>query len=186
MNITIRMSIEPILRENNMKRVITGVTKAEESVIVAEGEPGTVVRFGPGFELHELWWLENAPSSVHDGLDPERYSFEPTIGAAFRVVVIPPDADVLSSLARGEKWGANSPYRETGDAYGMHSTSTIDFVSVMSGRVSMQLPDGTRTELAPGDAVVQRGAKHSWRNAGPDPVVLHVTMLGTQHEALPQ
>ncbi len=169
-----------------MKRVITGLTSTDESVIVADGEPGTVVRFGPGFEVHELWRLDEAPASIHDGRDPDRYSFEPERGAAFRVVVIPPDDVVHSSLARGDKWGANSPYRETGDAYGMHATSTIDFVSVMSGQVTMQMPDGTRTELGPGDAVVQRGATHAWRNAGPDPVVLHVAMIGTQHDAAPE
>jgi len=167
-----------------MKRVITALDESGTSSIVDEGSPGTVVRFGPGFEVHELWRLGEAPTSIADGRDPERYTFEPERGAVFRAVVIPPDAAVHQSLEQGDKWGANTPYRDTGDDYGLHGTNTIDFVSVMSGRVTVQMPDGSRSELRPGDAVVQRGAVHSWRNAGPDPVVLHVAMIGTQHRSV--
>jgi mannose-6-phosphate isomerase-like protein (cupin superfamily) len=164
-----------------MKRVITARDEAGRSSIVDDGAPGTVVRFGPGFEVHELWRIDEAPTSVNAGSDPEKYSFEPAQGAVFRAVVIPPDVEVQRSLERGDKWGANTPYRATGDDYGLHGTETIDFVSVVSGRVAVQMPDGSRSELGPGDAVVQRGAVHSWRNAGPEPVVLHVAMIGTRH-----
>jgi hypothetical protein len=163
-----------------MKRVITALDETGSSAIIDDDQPGTVIRFGPGFEVHELWKVEEAPTSVHDGGVPERYSSEPERGAVFRVVVIPPDDDVIRSIEQGDKWGANSPYRDIGDDYGLHSTNTIDFVSVISGHVAVRMPDGSRSELGPGDAVVQRGAVHSWRNAGPDSVVLHVVMLGTQ------
>jgi uncharacterized cupin superfamily protein len=165
-----------------MKRVITALDETGSSTIIEDDQPGTVVRFGPGFEVHELWKVDEAPTSVHDGRNPERYTFEPERGAVFRVVVIPSDAEVIRSIEQGDKWGANSPYRATGDDYGLHGTNTIDFVSVVSGHVAVRMPDGSRSELGPGDAVVQRGAVHSWRNAGPDSAVLHVVMLGTQHE----
>jgi mannose-6-phosphate isomerase-like protein (cupin superfamily) len=166
-----------------MRRVITARDEAGNSKIVDDGPPRTVIRFGPGFEVHDLWRIDEAPTSVEAGQDPERYSFEPERGAVFRVVVIPPDADVQKSLEQGDRWGANSPYRATGDDYGLHGTDTIDFVSVVSGHVAVQMPDGSRSELGPGDAVVQRGAVHSWRNAGPEPVVLHVAMIGTRHQS---
>ena len=164
-----------------MKRVVTGLDDDGNSVFTSVDEPGTVVRFGPGFEVHEIWRVDEPPTSAGDGYDPPAYSFEPERGAVFRVVVIPPDATVWESLERGDKWGRNSPYRTTGDDYGLHGTDTQDLVTVVSGRVDLRMPDGRAERLEPGDVVVQRGAVHAWRNPGPDPLVLHVVMLGTHH-----
>ncbi len=166
-----------------MKRVITSIDADGRSFFRQVDEPETVVRFGPGFEVHDIWRLDRPPTSLEDGHVPERYSFEPQIGAVFRVVVIPPDEVVLASLEAGEKWGANSPYRSTGDDYGLHGTTTQDLVSVVSGRVDLRMPDGTEQRLVAGDVVVQCGAVHAWRNPGPDPLVLHVVMFGVHHDA---
>lgn len=165
-----------------MKRVVTGRDDDGRSHIDRVDEPATVVRFGPGFEVHELWRVDEPPTSPADGHDPPEYSFEPQRGAVFRVVVIPPDEVVQDSLARGEKWGRNTPYRSTGEDYGLHTTDTQDLVTVVSGRVDLRMPDGTQERLEPGDVVVQRGAEHAWRNPGPDPLVLHVVMLGVHHD----
>lgn len=164
-----------------MKRVITEVDDTGTSRITCVDEPRTVVRFGPGFEVHEVWRLDHPPTSVTDGRDPDRYTFEPERGAVFRIVVIPPDDEVIASLERGDRWGANTPYRSTGDDYGLHGTNTQDLVSVVSGHVELRMPDGSSALLGPGDVVVQRGAVHAWRNPGPDPLVLHVVMFGVQH-----
>ena len=161
-----------------MKRVVTDVAPDGASIFSQVGEPGTVVRFGPGFEVHEVWRVDEPPHSVRDGYDPAEYVFEPDVGVIFRVVVIPPDEVVLASLVRGERWGANSPYRSTSEDFGLHTSSTQDLVSVVSGRVDLRLPDGREERLETGDVVVQRGAEHAWRNPGPDSVVLHVVMLG--------
>lgn len=161
---------------------MTGRDDEGRSRIERVDEPGTVVRFGPGFEVHELWRVDEPPTSVEDGYDPPEYSFEPRHGAVFRVVVIPPDEVVRASLLRGEKWGRNTPYRSTGEDYGLHATDTQDLVTVVAGRVDLRMPDGTQERLEPGDVVVQRGAEHAWRNPGPEPLVLHVVMLGVHHD----
>lgn len=165
-----------------MKRVVTGVDADGTSAFRTVDEPGTVVRFGPGFEVHELWRVDEPPTAATDGYDPPSYSFEPERGAVFRRVVIPPDEVVMDSLARGEQWGRNSPYRSTGDDYGLHGTATLDLVTVVAGRVDLRLPDGRTERLVPGDVVVQGGAVHAWRNPGPDPLVLNVVMLGIGYE----
>jgi EutQ-like cupin domain len=43
------------------------------------------------------------------------------------------------------------------DNPGMHTTVTIDFEYVLSGRVVLELDDGATVELGPGDTVVQNG-----------------------------
>ena len=50
------------------------------------------------------------------------------------------------------------------DNPGMHTTVTIDFEYVLSGRVVVELDDGATVELGPGDTVVQNGTRHAWRN----------------------
>ena len=161
-----------------MRRVITGVD-ADGRAVLEVDEPTPTVEFGPGFAVTDLWRVEDPPTSPMDGEAPTSYSFEPAHGGAvFRVVTIPPDEVVEASIAAGEKWGRNSPYRRTGEDYGLHATATQDYVTVISGRVDLRLPDGDQVRLGPGDVVVQRGAAHAWRNPGPDPLVLHVVMLG--------
>ena len=51
-------------------------------------------------------------------------------------------------------------------ASGVHTTDTIDFEYVISGRVVLELDDGVTTELGPGDTVVQNGPRHAWRGPG--------------------
>ncbi len=59
----------------------------------------------------------------------------------------------------------------------MHTTDTLDLVYVASGRVVLDL-GGEERVLEAGEAVIQRGNRHAWRNDGPEPCVLVITMLG--------
>lgn len=51
-----------------------------------------------------------------------------------------------------------------GCASPMHRTNSIDYGIVLSGQLELELDDGVKTRLGPGDIVVQRGAMHLWRN----------------------
>ena len=46
----------------------------------------------------------------------------------------------------------------------MHRTNSIDYGIVLSGQLELELEDGVKTLLGPGDIVVQRGTNHLWRN----------------------
>ena len=46
----------------------------------------------------------------------------------------------------------------------MHRTNSIDYGIVLSGEVELELDDGAKTLLGPGDVIVQRGTIHLWRN----------------------
>lgn len=45
----------------------------------------------------------------------------------------------------------------------MHATDTIDYLIILSGRVTLVLENG-EADLGPGDFVVDRGVMHGWRN----------------------
>lgn len=46
----------------------------------------------------------------------------------------------------------------------MHRTSSLDYGIVLSGQLELELDDGMKVRLGPGDIVVQRGTIHLWRN----------------------
>jgi quercetin dioxygenase-like cupin family protein len=163
-----------------VRRVITEVTPDGTSVVHASGEPGTVKRFGAGFELHELWRVDHAPQTPMDGYDPDAYVFEQEGGAVFRAVVIPPDEVVMPTLRDPGASRSSSPYTTAvEEEFGMHATPTLDFITVVSGEVHLRLDDGVEERLIPGDVVVQRGTRHAWRNRTNHPVVLHAVLLAT-------
>jgi quercetin dioxygenase-like cupin family protein len=46
-----------------------------------------------------------------------------------------------------------------------HRTDSIDYATVISGEIDMEL-DGTSVRLKAGDVLVQRGTIHNWVNKG--------------------
>ncbi len=68
------------------------------------------------------------------------------------------------------------------DDPGMHTTATIDFEVVLSGRVTLELDYGATVTLDSGDTVVQNGTRHRWGNPGTEPAVLAVFLLGADHD----
>jgi mannose-6-phosphate isomerase-like protein (cupin superfamily) len=59
----------------------------------------------------------------------------------------------------------------------MHAHHSLDFVVVAAGRVLLVLESG-EVELGPGDAVVQQGTWHAWRNPWEEPCVLAGIVMG--------
>jgi quercetin dioxygenase-like cupin family protein len=66
------------------------------------------------------------------------------------------------------------------DGSGMHTTDTVDFDVVVSGEVWLELDDGAKVLLKPGDCVVQNGTRHAWRNRSTAPCVIAVCLLGAK------
>lgn len=52
----------------------------------------------------------------------------------------------------------------------MHATDTIDYLVILSGRVTLVLEEG-EADLGPGDLVVDRGVMHGWRNPHDEPCI---------------
>jgi len=62
-------------------------------------------------------------------------------------------------------WRETSPTPEL-----MHATDTIDYLIILSGKVTLVLEEG-EADLGPGDFVVDRGVVHGWRNPHDEPCV---------------
>jgi quercetin dioxygenase-like cupin family protein len=59
---------------------------------------------------------------------------------------------------------------------GMHRTATVDYIVLLTGRVTLLLDDD-EIDLEPFDVVVQRGTNHAWVNRGNIPALLLTVMI---------
>ena len=82
-------------------------------------------------------------------------------GLRMWVFVIPPD-------------GAASPSTP------LHATATTDFGFVLRGTVLLEMEDGSTAILQQGNAFVQTGTAHRWRNTTAERAVVGLVVTGTE------
>jgi mannose-6-phosphate isomerase-like protein (cupin superfamily) len=171
----------------SIRRVVTGVNAEGTSVFVSDERVEAVApALMPGLEFHRLWGQDGTPAAPQDGSPPPAHAYFPPAGG-YRVgtFTLPPDStpppeglDVQAGLADVEAALPGLMAHMEPDSPGMHTTTTIDFEYVVSGRVVLELDDGATVELGPGDTVVQNGTRHAWRNPFDEPATLLVVLIG--------
>lgn len=176
----------------DVRRVVTGHDAAGKAVFVSDEQVAPIVlSLLPGNEFHRLWGGDEAPHFPDDGSRPADHAYFPPVGGfRFGFFTIPPDGgagappdlDIAAALAEfDEKLPGLAAHMEPDDP-GMHTTATIDFEVVLSGTVTLELDDGAKVTVGPGDTVVQNGTRHRWSNAGTEPAVLAVFICGAHHD----
>jgi mannose-6-phosphate isomerase-like protein (cupin superfamily) len=163
------------------RRVVTGKDERGKGIITKD----TQVKVGP-LGIIDFWKTTAVPSSLSEDSDrlPGPIRLEPPSGGAvFRFFEIPPQDPALSREEAERKAaqefaeaGAEHCRVDTGRNPMMHTTSTIDYVVVLSGDVTLLLDEG-EVELKPFDAVIQRGTNHYWLNYGNRPAMLMGVLL---------
>ncbi len=175
-----------------VRRVVTGHSPEGKAVFASEElvEPVTLDKL-QGNEFHRLWGGDAVSVFPDDGSLPANPKWFPAVGGfRFAMFTVPPSsvtppADTSpEELAREleEKLPGLADHMEP-DAPGMHTTDTIDFEYVISGRVVLELDDGASVELGPGDTVVQNGTRHAWRNPFDEPCRMVVFLVGAERRA---
>lgn len=59
----------------------------------------------------------------------------------------------------------------------MHRTETLDYAILLKGECDLELDDGKRVRMKPGDICVQRGTVHAWAPVGPEPAVFAFVLI---------
>jgi len=156
-----------------LRVVVTEIGPDGKSRFASDGEPGFSVRTNETSFMGDLWNIAGIPATTQSGTPPAAYQLEPERvgGTKFRVASIPP---IDSTQPAHEK--PTDAARENSE-HGMHQTNTIDFVTIISGEVWLQLDDGAETLLKAGDTVVQRGTNHAWINRSNQPCVFSAVMV---------
>ncbi|MBT4491200.1 MAG: cupin domain-containing protein [Rhodospirillaceae bacterium] len=168
-----------------VRRIVTGHDSAGNSIVLSDG-PSSHVLENPtqeGRGLTDLWRTFAAPadnSGNDDAADTQVTLAPPSQGSVFRFFQIRPaawDGDIgAEERARRDaenfaKMGATGAHDSGSTQPGMHKTDTVDYIILLSGRVSMILDDG-EVDMEPMDVVIQRGSNHAWVNRGDEPAIL--------------
>lgn len=154
---------------------------AEDRLVEASSPP-----LMPGMGFHFLWHRAGTPRFPDAGhADAGGSYFPPAGGLRWLVFTVPaerkpppPGTDLAAARAGTEAMlpgllGLMEPANP-----GMHRSDTIDFVYVLEGEIVLELDDGCETTLRAGDAAVQNGTRHAWRNRSGRPCRLLVVMAG--------
>lgn len=176
-----------------IRRVVTGHDENGKAVFASDDvvEPVTLGLL-PGAEFHQMWGSDETSRFPDDGSQPSAAQYFPRVGGfRFGQFTVAPDSIVMTEdldieAALGEMEGklpGLAAHMEPENP-GMHTTATIDYEYVVSGRVVLELDDGATRELSAGDTVVQNGTRHAWRNPYDEPAVMVVVLIGAHHDAL--
>jgi len=162
-----------------MNRVGTGYAENGSPAIIRQGEPSTVIHAGR-YTTTELWVSDRGPITA-TGADTStrEWALEPPPGGAcFRIVEIAPGAQDGSADTDGTRDGELSA--EQAGFQDAHATDTLDYVTVLSGEVTLVV-GGTELTLGPGDSVVQQPAvPHDWQNRSAERAVMVGTLLSAR------
>lgn len=174
-----------------IRRVVTGHDDQGKAVFASDGvvDPITLDLL-PQAAFYRLWGADGPVRFPNDGSQPEGHAYFPPVGG-FRVglfsvapnsVAMPEDLDLDAAFAEMEAQLPGLAAHMEPDHPGMHTTATVDFEFVVSGRCVLELDDGATRELGPGDTVVQNGTRHAWRNPFDVPCVMLVMLVGAHHD----
>jgi mannose-6-phosphate isomerase-like protein (cupin superfamily) len=177
-----------------IRRVVTGHDTDGNAVVASDEvvEPITSEVL-PGFEFFRMWGSD-APCRFPDsGSHPGAVQYFPPVGGfRFGLFTVPPDSeaqlgeiDFEAALADVEDKLPGMAGHMEPDHPGMHTTASVDYEFVVSGRVVLELDDGETVELGAGDTVIQNGTRHAWRNPYDEPCRMVVVLVGAHHDAMP-
>ncbi len=176
-----------------IRRVVTGHDEHGKAVFASDSEVEPItLGLLPGAEFYRLWGADEPCSFPDDGSPPPAVQYFPGVGGfRFGLFSVAPDAqigyddlDIPAALAEMEQHLPGLADHLEPDHPGMHTTATVDYEFVVSGRVVLELDDGETRELSAGDTVVQNGTRHAWRNPYDEPCLMVVVLVGAHHREL--
>jgi len=177
----------------SIRRVVTGHNSDGKAVFASDDvvEPINLDLL-PSTDFYRLWGSDEPARFPGDGTRPSDHSYFPGLGGfRFGLFSVAPDSvtvvddiDFDSALAEMENKLPGLGAHLEPEHPGMHTTATVDFEYVVSGRCILELDDGATRELGAGDTVVQNGTRHAWRNPYDEPCLMVVVLIGAHHDGI--
>ena len=147
-----------------IRRIVTGHDQHGKAIVASDERlSATPTAARPGISRLELWSADKMPIDNSEGAAAEaqkkgfvvRHNY---VGSGQGTVVR------ITEFAPG-----STPF--------MHRTETLDYAILLRGECDLELDDGNRVSLKPGDVVVQRGTMHAWVNTGGEPCVFAFILI---------
>ncbi len=141
-----------------VRRVVTGHDENGRAILLIDEISKNIVQTRPGAHAAVIWTTEGFPVDNDGSADASGRKVGTTLdnGTVFRVVSFGPGVTPRN-----------------------HRTDSIDYATVLSGEIDMEL-DGTSVHLKAGDLLVQRGTIHNWVNKGTAPCVIAFVQLAAK------
>jgi quercetin dioxygenase-like cupin family protein len=141
-----------------VRRVVTGHDENGRAIVSIDEISKNIVQGRPGAHAAVIWTSEGFPVDNDGSADTSERRVGTTLdnGTVFRVVSFGPGVTPRN-----------------------HRTDSIDYATVISGEIDMEL-DGTIVHLKAGDVLVQRGTIHNWVNKGTAPCVIAFVLVAAQ------
>jgi mannose-6-phosphate isomerase-like protein (cupin superfamily) len=169
-------------RDFQSRLIVTGLDAEGRSTFVSDGLTADRL-VADGYTRNHLWQATEVPTPVMAPNGPGDASIipPPPAGYNYGITAFAPDSewDYEGGYARMLADSGVADAANSTDAPGMHTTDSIDIVTVISGEASVLLETG-ETTMRQGDTIVQRGTKHAWRNRTDKPCVIsavHVSVI---------
>jgi quercetin dioxygenase-like cupin family protein len=134
----------------NLRRVVTGLAPDGRSTVFLDAP------MPPGEIAATAWHTPAVPADnggSADAAPPFTFDLMHNGGTVFMLVRMAP-----------------------GHRADMHATDTIDYITMISGRMVLELETG-EVALEPGTLCIDRGILHGWRNDGPEEAVYTVVTI---------
>ena len=141
-----------------VRRVVTGHDENGRAILLIDEISKNIVQTRPGAHAAVIWTTEGFPVDNDGSADASGRKVGTTLdnGTVFRVVSFGPGVTPRN-----------------------HRTDSIDYATVISGEIDMEL-DGTSVHLKAGDVLVQRGTIHNWVNKGTAPCVIAFVLVAAK------
>src|SRR6266849_6249479 len=142
-----------------VRRVVTGHDENGRAIVSIDEISKNIVQTRPGAHAAVSWTSEGFPVDNDGSADTSGRKVGTTLdnGTVFRVVSFGP-----------------------GVARRNHRTDSIDYATVISGEIDMELDDGKSVHLKAGDVLVQRGTIHNWVNKGTAPCIIAFVLVAAK------
>ena len=171
---------------STVRRVVTGHRPDGKSIIASDEKvQGIDMPGSSGSHLNAVWGTDETLTYPDDGSEPSYTEWFPPVGG-FRFVEFslapdstpPADGNPEETAAEVNRLFPGLLSTMKADDPGMHRSATIDTLYVVSGRCVLELDDGSKTELGPGDVVIQSGTMHRWHNPWDEPCRIVGALVG--------
>ncbi|MFX0072833.1 MAG: cupin domain-containing protein [Candidatus Hermodarchaeota archaeon] len=180
-----------------MRRVVTGFDEDGNAVFKYDGETKRKVKIDGIPEI--VWldeiWASNEISTIpidDNDVTVSMDSFLPTVPGSvrFRTFTIPPSKTISGYIRKGhnvedfyKEYKRKAPGFEFDPKQpGRHTTDTIDYGYIISGKMYLVLDKGEKRLLETGDCFIQTGTPHTWVNSFKEPCVGLVLMVGAKRK----
>jgi mannose-6-phosphate isomerase-like protein (cupin superfamily) len=147
-----------------VRRIVTGLNQAGQSVFVADGPPPNRL-LRPRMPGAYVLWATGEGAA--EGGDPapagHEFGFHSKHGSLLRVVDFPPDHSY--DQHRLTEMLDDNGVRVQGEArhFWFHKTASLDYAIVLEGEIYAMMDEG-ETLMRAGDILIQRATNHSWSN----------------------